>query len=122
MDNKENPHISKVYNPTRFKHRNGHVISIELQDDSSKVAETFYNNCTIPIKGTSLGFQNTILMPYSLTTYFHDNNVTIADTGLKQNLLRLTAGTEVPDAIIRDLTSGFRTVNMYNDKVLCSHS
>jgi cystathionine beta-lyase/cystathionine gamma-synthase len=107
---RHNPHISKVYYPNGLKHGNGHVVSFELQDDNYKVAETFYDNCTIPIKGPSMGFQNTMLMPYSLITHYHDNNVTLADMGLKRYLMRLSVGTENSDAIIRDLASGFSAV------------
>lgn len=107
---KRNPHISKVYYPNELKHGNGHVVSFELQDDSYKVAEIFYDNCKIPIKGPSMGFRNTMLMPYSLITHYHDNNVTLAEMGLKRYLMRLSVGTEDPDTIIRDLASGFSAI------------
>lgn len=47
---RHNPHISKVHYPNGLKHGNGHVVSFKLQDDRYEVAETFYDNCTIPIK------------------------------------------------------------------------
>ena len=97
-----------VYYPTELKHGNGHVVSFELQADNYEVAENFYDNCTIPIKGPGMGFQSTMLMPYSLITHYHDNNVTLAEMGLKRYLMKLSVGTEDSDAIIRDLASGFR--------------
>ena len=93
MDNKQNLHRS-----------------IQHQDNNYKVAETFNNSCTIPIKSTGMSFRNTMLMPYSLITHYHDNNATLADMGLNRYLLRLSVGTENPDAIIRDLASGFSAI------------
>lgn len=114
---RHNAHVSKVYYPNGLKHGNGHVMSFELQDDNYKVAEIFYDNCTIPIKGPSMGFHNTMLMPYSLITHYHDNNVTLADMGLKRYLMRLSAGTEDPDAIIRDLASGFSAIAAQKSRI-----
>jgi hypothetical protein len=48
--------------------------------------------------------------PYSLITHYHDNNATLADMGLNRYLIRLSVGTENPDAIIRDLASGFSAI------------
>ena len=56
MDNKQNPHKS-----------------IQHQDNNYKVAETFNNSYTISIKSPDMGFRNTMLMPYSLITHYHDN-------------------------------------------------
>ena len=107
---RHNQHISKVHYPNGLNHGNGHVVSFELQDDRFEVAETFYDNCTIPIKGPSMGFRNTMLMPYSLITHYHDNNAALAEMGLKRYLMRLSVGTENPDAIIGDLASGFSAI------------
>jgi cystathionine beta-lyase/cystathionine gamma-synthase len=59
-----NPIVSKVYYPTELKHGNGHVVSFELKDDSYEVAEAFYDNCTIQTKGSSMGLEKSMLMPY----------------------------------------------------------
>jgi cystathionine beta-lyase/cystathionine gamma-synthase len=107
---RHNQHISKVHYPNGLNHGNGHVVSFELQDDRFEVAETFYDNCTMPIKGPSMGFRNTMLMPYSLITHYHDNNAALAEMGLKRYLMRLSVGTENPDAIIGDLASGFSAI------------
>jgi cystathionine beta-lyase/cystathionine gamma-synthase len=107
---RHNQHISKVHYPNGLNHGNGHVVSFELQNDRFEVAETFYDNCTIPIKGPSMGFRNTMLMPYSLITHYHDNNAALAEMGLKRYLMRLSVGTENPDAIIGDLASGFSAI------------
>lgn len=93
MDNKQNLHKS-----------------IQLQDNNYKVAETFNNSYTISVKGPGMGFRNTMLMPYSLITHYHDNNATLAAMGLKRYLMRLFVGTENPDAIIRGLASGFSAI------------
>lgn len=106
-----NSSVAKVYYPTGLKHGNGHVVSFELINDSFETAEVFYDNCTIPIKGPSMGFEKTMLMPYSLITHYHDNNVTLAEMGLKRYLMRLSVGTEDQDAIIRDLASGFSAIS-----------
>jgi cystathionine beta-lyase/cystathionine gamma-synthase len=107
---RHNQHISKVHYPNGLNHGNGHVVSFELQNDRFEVAETFYDNCTIPIKGPSMGFRNTMLMPYSLITHYHDNNAALAEMGLKRYLMRLSVGTENPDTIIGDLASGFSAI------------
>ncbi|MDP2338844.1 MAG: PLP-dependent transferase [Bacteroidota bacterium] len=106
-----NSSVAKVYYPTGLKHGNGHVVSFELINDSYETAEVFYDNCTIPIKGPSMGFEKTMLMPYSLITHYHDNNLTLAEMGLKRYLMRLSVGTEDPDIIIRDLASGFSAIS-----------
>lgn len=116
-----NSSVTKVYYPPGLKHGNGHVVSFELINDSYETAEAFYDNCTIPIKGPSMGFEKTMLMPYSLITHYHDNNVTLAEMGLKRYLMRLSTGTENPDVIIQGLASGFSAVIALNYNNLCSH-
>ena len=108
---RQNPKINTVYYPTGLKNGIGHIISFELKEDCYKSAEEFYDHCKIPSKGPSMGFEKTMLMPYSLMAHYHDTSEDLKDMGLKKYLMRLSVGTEKPDEIIGYLAAGIDAVH-----------
>ena len=105
-----NKNISRVYYPEGLKNGGGHVISFELKGDDFRIAELFYDNCTLPTKGPSMGYERTMLMPYTLITHFSDSDGDVAKIGLKRYLMRLSVGTESADEIIGHLSRGIRVL------------
>jgi len=95
-----NPIVSKVYYSTELKHGNGHVVSFELKDHSYELAEAFYDNCTIQTKGTIMGLEKSMLMPYAFITHYHDSIEAHDSMGLNNYIVRLSVGTGTPDIII----------------------
>jgi len=105
-----NKNISRIYYPKGLKNGRGHVISFELKEDDFRTAEAFYDNCTLPIKGPSMGYERTMLMPYTLITHFSDSDKDLAKIRLKRYLMRLSVGIESSDEIIGHLSSGIGAI------------
>lgn len=102
--------VSKIYYPDKLNNSNGHVISFELKDDDFKTAEAFYDNCTLFVKGPSMGYEKTMLMPYTLITHFSYSDDDLIRMGLKRHLMRLSVGTECVYETIRHLSDGFKMI------------
>jgi cystathionine beta-lyase/cystathionine gamma-synthase len=101
--------VKKVYYPEGLIHGNGHVISFVLKDETLQHARVFYDNCTLEVKGPSMGFEKTMLMPYALMTRYFDTDDELASLGLSRYIMRLSVGTEDVDEIITHLGNGLNT-------------
>ena len=106
----DNKGIGKIYLPKGLKNGIGHIISFDLYKEGFEAAESFYDNCTLQIKGPSMGYERTMLMPYTLMTHFLDSDEDLARIGLKRYLIRLSVGVEDVDEIIAHLDNGIDTI------------
>lgn len=107
--------IEKVYYPRNLKRGNGHIISFRLKNETFLRARAFYDNCTIVTKGPSMGFEKSMVMPYSLMTRYDDTDETLAQLDLSRFLMRLSVGTENASDIIRHLANGLNAVKRLNN-------
>lgn len=105
------PQVEKVYYPQGLNNGGGHVISFCIRNESLDRARAFYDNCTIKVKGPSMGYADSMLMPYSLMTRYYDTDQELSNLGLTRYLMRLSVGTEDPDTIIGYLQKGFDQLN-----------
>ncbi|HEY1405098.1 MAG TPA: PLP-dependent aspartate aminotransferase family protein [Spirochaetota bacterium] len=86
------------------------VVSFTLSESSLECARLFYDNCTIPGKGPSLGAEETLLCPITLLTYFFADDAMLQAMGLDRYLMRLSVGVEDPYVIIAQLEAGLRAI------------
>jgi cystathionine beta-lyase/cystathionine gamma-synthase len=107
---KKEQNIDRVYYADGLKNGNGHVISFELKEDSFRCAEAFYDNCTLPIKGPSMGYEKSMMMPYTLITHYKYGDEYLEKIGLNKYLMRFSVGTESVDEIIGHLSNGLIAV------------
>ncbi len=98
--------VQKIYLPQNLKNGNGHVISFVLKDESEQRARVFYDHCAIETKGPSMGYERTMLMPYTLITRYFDSENTLTSLGLSRYLMRLSVGTENAKEIVKHLENG----------------
>ncbi len=106
------PKVEKVYSPKGLNNGAGHVISFIIKNESKDRARTFYDNCGVRVKGPSMGYEDTMLMPYSLMTRYYDTDDELRSMGLSRFLMRLSVGTEDVEEIIGYLKAGFEKLNI----------
>lgn len=116
------PFVEKVYYPfledhvdyetarRYFRHGASGVVSFYLSGSSRERAARFYDNCSIPGKGPSLGAEETLLCPITLLTYYRATDEELASMDLDRYLMRVSVGTEDPYVIIAQLEAGFRAL------------
>ncbi|MCW0482297.1 PLP-dependent transferase [Gaoshiqia sediminis] len=100
------PQIARVFSPQGLKNGNGHVVSFRLKNESEQRATAFYDHCTITIKGPSMGFEKSMLMPYALITRYFDSDSTLESLGLSRYLMRLSVGAENVKNTLAHLVDG----------------
>lgn len=107
----KHPEVEKVYYPEGLNNGNSHVISFELKEESLQRAAMFYDHCNIEIKAPSMGYEKTMLMPFSLVTQYNESKETLAKQSLTRYLMRLSVGTEKVEDIIGHLENGLSALS-----------
>ena len=89
---KSHPDYKKAcrYLPEGF----GGVLSFVLKKSSFQQASLFYDNCSLPGKGPSLGGEQSLLCPITMLTDFDADDAELKRLGQDRYTMRLSVGTE----------------------------
>jgi cystathionine beta-lyase/cystathionine gamma-synthase len=87
------------------------IVSFSLAKSNLERARRFYDNCTLPGKGPSLGSEETLLCPITLLTYFKSSDDELAAMGLDRYLMRLSVGVEDANLLISQIEAGLSAVD-----------
>ena len=99
--------IAKKYLPQGA----GGLLSFVLKKSGLENAKKFYNHCTLPGKGPSLGSEQTLLCPITLLTFFHESDEMLKQLGQNRYTMRVSVGTENIDEIKNHLNQGLLKIS-----------